>query len=250
MHFKTLSAKAKALFFASLQSCSLDDVRRALSAHVCDKANGRYPPQPAHLVAQMDAMKGGAGRPGAEEAWAMSIAAGDEARTLVWTGEMREAFAICRPVFERGDEIGARMAFKDAYARLVAEAHRNGSRCLWEVSLGWDCGQRDKTLREAVSCGRLAHDAAAPFLVAPKESGCPDEGLAQSMPLRLASGTARSAAPQRSAAGWIESIRQTLAESVEKKKARREQAALRERERVDELKSASRAAAAAALRER
>jgi hypothetical protein len=132
----------------------------------------------------------------------------------------------------------------------MAEAHRNGSRCLWEVSLGWDCGQRDKTLREAVSCGRLAHDAAAPFLVAPKESGCPDEGLAQSMPLRLASGTARSAAPQRSAAGWIESIRQTLAESVEKKKARREQAALRERERVDELKSASRAAAAAALRER
>ena len=62
------------------------------------------------------------GRPGADEAWAIALEALDEACSVVWCGEIQQAFAIARPVLVAGDKIGARMAFRNAYDRLVRDA--------------------------------------------------------------------------------------------------------------------------------
>ena len=59
------------------------------------------------------------GRPLADEAWATAILAMEESETFIWTLETQQAFAVARPLVEINDRVGARMAFHDAYARLV-----------------------------------------------------------------------------------------------------------------------------------
>lgn len=167
MHGKAVTPKAKALFFAAMQRYSLDVVRQALSAHVLDKVNGKFPPVPAHLVAQIEGMTGGDGRPGVEEAWAIALPAIDEQETVVWTEEMRDAFTICRPVLERGDEVGARMAFKDAYLRLVTEAGRHNRPVKWEVTMGHNPAKRAQAIEQAAAVGRLPAPQVSMLLPAP-----------------------------------------------------------------------------------
>lgn len=100
------------------------------------------------LADVMDRLKSSDAIPGANEAWGIAIKAMDEAETVVWTNHMKQAFAVCRPVFEVGDEVGARMAFKDAYVRLS-----NSIPVEWEVSYGWDSAKRDIAIENARNSG-------------------------------------------------------------------------------------------------
>lgn len=155
MHGKAVTPKAKALFFAAMRRYSLDVVQLALSAHMVDKVSGKFPPVPAHLVAQIEGMTPGDGRPGAEEAWALVLPAIDEQETVVWTEEMQAAFELCRAVLERGDEVGARMAFKEAYSRMVVEAGRCNRPVRWCLSPGRDAAKRAQVIEQAAAVGRL-----------------------------------------------------------------------------------------------
>ena len=94
------------------------------------------------------------GHPGVEEAWSL-VARGlsDEGPTLVWTEQIREAFGVALGLSD--DPIAARMAFKECYARLAAEAMERGTRPAWSASLGWDASGREATLLLAVEKGRL-----------------------------------------------------------------------------------------------
>lgn len=95
--------------------------------------------------------------PGAEEAWSMLQAAiGNEAATIVWTEEMREAYGVVAPLAD--DPIAARMAFKETYGRLVGEARARGQLVRWSVSLGHDPHQRQSAIEAAVAAGRLTHE--------------------------------------------------------------------------------------------
>lgn len=108
------------------------------------------------------------GRPGPEEAWAMMPF--DESQSVVWTDEMANAFGIARGLLDEGDKVGARMAFKEAYIRLVGEARDDGRAVSWTPSLGYDKSGQDAVLSEAVSLGRLTHEHAksiAPALPGP-----------------------------------------------------------------------------------
>lgn len=91
-------------------------------------------------------------RPGAEEAWAM-LPAGEE-NSVVWTEEMAQAHAIARPVMD--DPIAARMAFREAYTRLVSEARSARRPARWNVSFGHDPSDRERAIRDAVSRRRLS----------------------------------------------------------------------------------------------
>ncbi|MDR6421318.1 hypothetical protein J2801_003606 [Paraburkholderia phenoliruptrix] len=98
------------------------------------------------------------GRPGPEEAWAMLPR--DEDTTVVWTDEMRAAWAIARPMLEADEDIPARMAFKEAYVKAVSEARENRTAVQWQVSLGHDRDGREQALKRAVELGRLSSDQA------------------------------------------------------------------------------------------
>ncbi|MCA3188311.1 MULTISPECIES: hypothetical protein [unclassified Cupriavidus] len=167
MHSKSLNAEAKALFFRAMAQFPLPMVRAALDGHVRDPERGQYAPKPADLMAQIVGKAQCDGRPGADEAWAISLTSRDEAKTVVWTQEMAEAFEICRPVLEEGDEVGARMAFKDSYNRLVTEARRDGKPLTWNASLGWDLDSRQEALHLAVTRNQLPAPAVAALLPPP-----------------------------------------------------------------------------------
>lgn len=162
-----LSGTAKALFFRALSQFSLEQVRAALDAHVKDPQRGRFFPRPADVIAQLEDIGAEDGRPGAEEAWAIVQAGADEAATLVWTAEIAEAWGIAKAALDGGDEVGARMAFREAYNRLVAEARKAGRPAAWAVTLGHDQRRREAAVREAVLAGRLAADEVQHLLPAP-----------------------------------------------------------------------------------
>ena len=102
----------------------------------------------ADILARLDD-----GRPGAEEAWAMIPR--DESASICWSGEMAIAWGVARPLMDEGDQVAARMAFREAYAREVEQARAAGREASWSVSLGTDPAHRERVILEAVDAGRI-----------------------------------------------------------------------------------------------
>ncbi len=164
------SAVNTALFFRSLQRFELDLVRAALDAHIADPVRGRYPPVPADILHQIEAMAAADGRLGPEEAWALAYQAKDEAATVVWTQEISQAYGLCRAVLLSGDEVAARMTFKEAYLRLLAEARAERRPVRWVPSIGHDGERAMLALNAAVELGRLPGQAKLPMLAPPVQA--------------------------------------------------------------------------------
>ena len=153
--WKPIPPAGKALFFNALEMYSLEQVRSALTAHIRDTKVGMFQPTHGHLIGQIEGRATNDGRPGVEEAWAISLAAMDEAETVVWTEEMGKAFWICKPILDSGDEVGARMAFKESYTRHISESRKNGRAAKWTITPGKNQERYVIVLREAVQVGRL-----------------------------------------------------------------------------------------------
>lgn len=111
----------------------------------------------------LDALKDG--RPGPEEAWAR-MPKGDrmEEDSVVWCEEERNAFGACRSLLLDGDQIGARMAFKERYERELAEARSQRRPVRWTMSAGYDMGHRLSTLASAVQEKRMSLERALNFV--------------------------------------------------------------------------------------
>jgi hypothetical protein len=123
--------------------------------------NGQFAPVPAGIAKICRVMDG---RPSGEEAWAIALTSLDESDTVVWTNETAAAFAICRSVFDLGDEVGARMAFKESYARLISDARSAGIPAQWSASLGWDGRKRESAIGRAHVAGLLTGPVVAGLL--------------------------------------------------------------------------------------
>ena len=145
-----------AMWFRALSKYDLPIVAAGFNAHVCDPINGKFAPKPAHIIEQIEGAHRDDGRPGPEEAWALSLKARDEYDTVVWTHECVQAWAVAKPVMDLGDDVGARMAFREAYTRLVDEARARREPIAWEVSEGFDKERRRIAVAEAVEAGRIA----------------------------------------------------------------------------------------------
>ena len=117
------------------------------------------------------------GHPGPEEAWAMiAKAMTNEAITLVWTDEMREAYGVANGVAE--EPIYARMAFKEKYTQLVSEARAKRLMPKWSVSKGTDKADQERAILEAVAQGRLT-SSFAHRLLPYRDEGTADATLNQ-----------------------------------------------------------------------
>lgn len=159
------------LWVTILEPYSIDQVRAALSAHMRES---KFPPVPADVVSRMP--KESDGRPDANEAWAIALRSRDEYDTVEWTQECAEAFHKAQIVLDGGDEVGARMAFKATYERLVEEARAQRRPVQWAVSLGFDAGRREAVIAESVRAGRLSIEYArsvVPALAAPQVADDP-----------------------------------------------------------------------------
>jgi hypothetical protein len=153
----TPNAQNTALFFRALARHNIAVIRAAFDAHVCDPVRGKFVPVPADILAQIETAVADDGRPGAEEAWATVFAARDEALTTVWTAEMAEAAGVCRSLLLAGDEVAARMSFKEAYTRLVSTARAQRIPAAWSATLGHDIAGRDAALLPHIKAGRISN---------------------------------------------------------------------------------------------
>jgi hypothetical protein len=139
-------------------------IRRAFESYAAERPD--FAPAPNGIAARCKLMDG---RPDENEAWALSLASQDERETVVWTEEMAKAFYVALPLLNGGEEVGARMAFKDAYSRLVAEARAENRPAKWSVSAGWDNERRAVAIERATIAGLL--EGPQPHLALPNESG-------------------------------------------------------------------------------
>ena len=166
------------LWLTILEPYSIDQVRAALSQHMRES---KFPPVPADVVTRMP--KQSDDRPDVNEAWAIALRGRDERETVVWTQECAEAFSICSPVLEGGDEVGARMAFKAAYERLAEAARSSGLKIEWIMSLGHDPALREMAVTDAVRTGRLpiAQARVAVPTLAATETSCDPQTVEQNL---------------------------------------------------------------------
>lgn len=119
----------------------------------------------------------GDGRPGADEAWAKALLGMDEDATVVLSDEISEAMAAARPIFNAGDEVGARMAFRSAYERVVQANREAKIPVRWWVSLGCDPNKREAAVQEGIRQGLLANETAR-LVLPPPEASKPNPEIA------------------------------------------------------------------------
>ncbi|QSN60454.1 hypothetical protein [Caballeronia sp. M1242] len=166
------SQEALRIWWTLLSPFSLEQVRIALSQHL---AESRFAPTPSDVISRLP--KQSDGYPGTDEAWAIALRGADERESCITLPEIIEALSIARPVLDGGDEIGARMAFREAYGRLIHIAHADHRRPKWFASLGRDVGMREAVVMEGVRAGRICiADARAlvPALAAPEGDARPE----------------------------------------------------------------------------
>lgn len=107
------------------------------------------------LAAILDRLNSVDGRPTANEAWALALSGFDEALTIITNEEINEGMRAARPILDAGDEVGARMAFRDSYERIVNINRDNGINPKWFPSLGTDTRLREIAIVEAVEKGLI-----------------------------------------------------------------------------------------------
>lgn len=151
---KSLSVDALEIWWATMIEISMVDFRKAMTAHV---TTSQFAPKPADILNQF---KKHDGRPGAEEAWAMTPKS--EADSVIWTQEIATAFGAACPLIDDGDMIGARMVFKEAYQRELDQSARTPVK--WIPSFGTDKAGREKAVTNAVSKNRISVDRAVKLL--------------------------------------------------------------------------------------
>lgn len=153
------------IWWASLQNQTIEMVSKAFSEYAM---RGKFAPKPADILEIIDRLNPD-GRPTAEEAWAAIPR--DEMTSAVMTTEMADAMHVAQPLLNEGDQVAARMAFKDSYNRIVDENRRTGVAVKWFPSLGHDSQCRDKVLAEAVRLGRISANHAIGILPPDKVEG-------------------------------------------------------------------------------
>lgn len=175
---KTITNSFVNVFFAAMGQYDLATVQEALNRHIQDPDGGRFPPKPADLIRQITNAVASDGRPDKNEAWALAQSAMDESQTVVLTEEILGALDIARPLILMRDKVAARMAFLEAYDRLVAERRAQGIPFKWHVSLGEDKSQRIGAIENAQVRGLLPASTAVSMIADLRETPISADGLA------------------------------------------------------------------------
>lgn len=144
---KTFSQRTMTIVFDAFEGYSLEAVFQAIKIHM---KKGKFAPSPADIV-EIISERTGAKHIGCEEAWAIAEKSFDEHETVVWTQPIAEARAIASSLYFDGDKVAARMAFKDAYNRIIKTAPEPS----WTVTEGFDMARRADAIKQAVLLKRL-----------------------------------------------------------------------------------------------
>ena len=156
-----LTDEAIGLSFQVLSRYELPDIRKSLSSFL---SSSQFAPKPADIV---NLLASSDGRPTADEAWSIAIDSFDEYKTVVMNDEISTALTQAQGIYNDGDKVGARMAFKAAYERNISVARAEGLKPKWWPSIGFDVQGRRPALEKAVINGLLEAKSVNHLLPAP-----------------------------------------------------------------------------------
>jgi len=216
------------IFFSALGQYPLEVVREALNRHLQDPEGGRFAPKPADLIRQVVTAKASDGRPGRDEAWAIAQKSLDESETVVTSEEILEAMSIARPLLDGlNDKVAARMAFVEAYDRIVGVKRASGEKFEWFVSLGENKERRAPAIKAAQVAGLLSGPKAAALIEMHSETPITADGLAIA---GLLGGPSGAAKPEDLRSKWQDLRKQISRKGDDKKKLNLEEIAKAEAE--------------------
>jgi len=158
MHNRKPSGAELEMWWEDLHAYPWEAVKRAFAQH---RKGSDRPPTPSHILSHLPDLSG---HLSPEEAW-NRVPKTDSDGAYV-TREMMQATSACEDSLERGDFIGARMAYLESYKKIVAEAKVIGERPRWFYSgpNDGDYTQRqyihEAACIDAASRGWIGHDEA------------------------------------------------------------------------------------------
>lgn len=152
---KLFSKAAMTALFEDFESYPLEIINKALVYH---RRNNKYAPSSNDII-ELLSPKATTLHIGAEEAWAIALQSFDERLPIVLTKEILEAKATVQGIYDSGDSIGARMAFKEIYNRILLTANE----VKWFVTQGDDKSLTESCVKQAVDMGRLPKGTEAKY---------------------------------------------------------------------------------------
>jgi hypothetical protein len=231
---QTMSASAAELMAGDLAEYPVQAIIAALRA--CRRElTGKLT-----LAAILERVQGEDGRPGDDEAWGIALCAFDESDSVVMTEEIHVALSAARPVLERGDKVGARMAFKSAYVRAVDTARRSAKPAKWTLSMGSDPQRRLLAVEEAGRQGRLPAPQVAEYVAQLTHGPISQDGMAIA---GLLTGNVVAMPSGQIRERW-NSLKEQIKRNEAAAKVKQEARIAAEREELDKRKAATLAALA------
>ena len=144
------------IYWELFKQYDLEEFKQACSKCMLEN---KFFPVPADIIQHIPSAQKN-NHVGAEEAWAIAEEAMDEYSTVFITNEILEAKVISQDLYDSGDKVGARMAFKDAYNRIIKTAQSPK----WKMSEGYDKARKQDAIRNALALGRLSEEKAQKYL--------------------------------------------------------------------------------------
>lgn len=161
-------------YWAALRGYSIAQIESGADAHIADPEAGKYYPTPAHIIAKIPS---DATRPSADEAWAVALESFDERVSMLLNDEIMLARGRALTIYNAGDKIGARLAFRKAYERITTAKAAAKVQPRWFPSLGHDAAGREPIITAARSAGLISHNQAQALLPSSMEAGQIGEAL-------------------------------------------------------------------------
>ncbi len=144
---KVFSNRAMAKIFDTFEEYPLAYVSKAITIH---RKQSKFAPTPNDII-EIIRERTGNKPPSADEAWSIALMSFDERLPAILTSEILEAKAGCQAIYDSGDKIGARMAFREAYNRLIGKLEP----VKWFLSPGDDKELNSQAIKDAVLQGKI-----------------------------------------------------------------------------------------------
>lgn len=128
------------IFFNALAEYDFSAVEKSFNTHI---RTSKFFPTPADIIQNIPKPKI-AGHIGSDEAWQLALKAMEENDSVVINEQIIKARECAMDIYYSGDKVGARMAFRDSYNRIILESPNP----TWFVSLGFDKDGHEKAKAE------------------------------------------------------------------------------------------------------
>jgi len=155
---KQMEKNAISIFWDFLKDYDIGDVEKAFRQHL---RASKFFPTIAEIIEHIPNANAQE-HIGADEAWIIAKTAMNPNSSVCATNEILQAFDTVQAVYSNRDENPARMAFREAYNRIVKAS---GIKPRWFMSVGEDKAQAEAVALKAVQLGRLPAGAADKYRI-------------------------------------------------------------------------------------